>query len=313
MNKKLAVIAIGGNALIAEPDKMSVHNQAALVRDICSRIVDIISLGWRVVITHGNGPQVGMVMRRSEIASKEVPILSLDYAGADLQGGIGYMFAKALRNEFFTRHMKTEVAAMLTQVLVDSNDPAFANPTKPVGAWMDKDVAMNYAKELGWVVAEDSGRGWRRLVASPMPKKIVEISSINCLVSNDVALVACGGGGIPVIQQDDGKLKGIEAVIDKDFSSAILAQGLKASALILVTSVEKVALDFNTANERYIDSMTITQAQQACDSGQFAAGSMLPKVQALIEFVKHGGFGVITNIDNLKSALTGQGGTRIVT
>ncbi|MGE4291978.1 MAG: carbamate kinase [Desulfovibrio sp.] len=312
MSRKLAVVAIGGNALIPDPARMSVHDQAELMKDICASIAAIVRSGWRVVVTHGNGPQVGMVMRRSELAALEVPALSLDYAGADLQGGIGYMFARGLRNEFDRLGMRTQAAALITQVVVDAGDPAFASPSKPVGSWMEESEARRLAGELGWTVAEDSGRGWRRLVPSPAPRSIVELPSILRLVESETVVVACGGGGVPVVRRDNGGLEGVEAVIDKDFSSVVLARGLGADTLVLATGVDRVAFDFNTPRQRFVDRLTVAQARRACAEGQFAAGSMLPKIRALIDFVENGGTGIVTSVSNLAQSLTGRTGTRIV-
>ncbi|WP_316898649.1 carbamate kinase [Pseudodesulfovibrio indicus] len=311
MPRKLAVVAIGGNALIQDPARMSVHDQAELMKEICASVAAIVRSGWRVVVTHGNGPQVGMVMRRSELAAVEVPALSLDYAGADLQGGIGYMFARGLRNEFDRLGMLTDAAALITQVVVDAGDPAFAHPTKPVGSWMEEREARRLAGELGWTVAEDSGRGWRRLVPSPEPRSIVELPSIRRLVEAETVVVACGGGGVPVVRRG-GELEGVEAVIDKDFSSVVLARGLGADALVLATGVDRVAFDFNTPRQRFVDRLTVGEARRACEEGQFAAGSMLPKIRALIDFVEGGGTGVVAGVSNLAHSLNGRTGTRIV-
>ena len=312
MTEKLVVVAIGGNALIPDPQNMGIPAQLSVVEGICKHLADIIELGWKVVITHGNGPQVGMVMRRSELAIHEVPPVPMDYAGADLQGGIGYMFVKALQNEFKRRKIGSTPVALVTQALVDRNDPAFASPTKPVGSWMEESKAKSFAKKLNWVVEEDSGRGWRRVVASPKPLKIMEQPAVSELVSSDFVVVACGGGGIPVIQDESGKLQGVEAVIDKDFASAVLAKQLKAEALFLVTGVEQVAFDFNTPKQRSIDSLTVAEAKKACQENQFAKGSMEPKIEALIDFVQEGGTGIISSIEKMIPALQGKAGTRII-
>ncbi|WP_243545655.1 carbamate kinase [Pseudodesulfovibrio tunisiensis] len=314
MNKeKLAVVAIGGNALIPDPKNLSLEDQYAMVKDIAAHVADMITLGWNVVLTHGNGPQVGFIMRRSELSREHVSGVPMDYAGADIQGAVGFMFCKALRNEFRRKGIRREPIALVTQTLVDRNDPAFANPTKPIGSWYSKEEAEELAKANNWSIVEDSGRGWRRVVPSPAPVAIVEQNSINQLVRDGYLVIALGGGGIPVIQKENGDIEGVEAVIDKDFSSSILARELQADMLLLPTGVDRVALNFNTPEERWIDTMTLREARTLCAAGEFPKGSMEPKVTALADFVEYqGGTGIITSLPLMSKALTGNAGTRII-
>ncbi len=311
---RLAVVAVGGNALIRDEQHRSIADQYDTASETVRYVVDMIEAGWRVVFTHGSGPQMGFILRRSELALHEVIPVPMDYAGADLQGALGYMFVKALRNEFRRRGIKREAAAVVTQVLVDRNDPAFKDPTKPIGSPMDEATARKRASELGWHVKEDSGRGWRRVVPSPFPKSIVDLDVISHLVGNGYVVIACGGGGIPVIQDERGDIQGIEAVIDKDFASSLLARELGADRLVVATGVERVALDFGKPTQRWLDRLTLAEAQQLYDQDQFDKGSMGPKVRAVIEFLKGGGAeGIITDPPHLAPALAGKAGTRIVT
>jgi len=309
----LAVLAIGGNALIRDREHESIPDQYAMVCALAGEVAGMIEAGWRVVLTHGNGPQVGFILRRSELSIAEVPPVPMDYAGADIQGAVGYMFVKALRNAFARRGMRREAVAVVTQTVVDRNDPAFANPTKPIGSHMERARAQELAARYHWTVRDDAGRGWRRVVASPKPQAIVETEVIRSLAREGYVVVACGGGGIPVIEDEHGELQGVEAVIDKDFASSLLARSLGAEALVLPTGVEKVALDFNRPTQRWIESMTIAEARRHQAGDQFDAGSMGPKVAALVEFVASGGrLGLITDPPNIARALRGETGTRVV-
>ena len=309
----LAVLAIGGNALIRDRRHESISDQYNLVCGIADDIVSMIEVGWNVVVTHGNGPQIGFVLRRSELAMSEVPPIPMDYAGADIQGAVGYMFVKALRNAFHRRGVQREAVAVVTQTVVDRNDPAFSNPLKPIGSHMEEDRARELAAKYNWTVREDAGRGWRRVVPSPQPKSIIETGAIRSLTREGYVVVACGGGGIPVIEDDDGNLTGVEVVIDKDLASSLLARSLEADALVLPTGVEKVALDFNKPTQRWLDCMTLADARKHIAEGQFDPGSMGPKVAALIDFVGGGGrLGLITNPPNISRALRGEAGTRVV-
>ena len=309
----LAVVAIGGNALIRDPLHESIPDQYEMVQGLAADIALMIEGGWNVVITHGNGPQVGYILRRSELSLAEVPPVPMDYAGADIQGAVGYMFVKALGNEFRKRGIDRQPVAVVTQVLVDRDDPAFAAPTKPIGSHMAEARAKQLAAQYGWTVREDAGRGWRRVVASPIPRKIVETDVIHELARAGRVVVACGGGGIPVIEDERGVRRGVEAVIDKDFASSLLARTMRADALILPTGIAQVALDFNKPTQRFIDRLTLAEAKRHYAEDQFDKGSMGPKVAALVDFVGHGGkLGLITNAQNLMRALAGETGTRVV-
>jgi carbamate kinase len=276
-------------------------------------VADMVEAGWTVVLTHGNGPQVGFILRRSGIAKGMVPEVPVDYADADTQGAIGYMFQRALYNEFQRRKLKRKVVAIVTQVLVDPSDPAFRNPTKPIGAHMTEDVAKSLAGDFGWVVREDAGRGWRRVVASPMPQQIVERDIIEALVDLGYIVIACGGGGIPVLRDAQGDLQGLEAVIDKDFASSLLARDLGAELFVVSTGVEKVAVDFGKPTQRWLERITLADVRKYFAEGQFPKGSMGPKIEAIISFLEGGGTrALITNPPNLGRALSGATGTHIV-
>jgi carbamate kinase len=310
---RLAVLAIGGNALIRDRQHESIPDQYEMVTRIAVEIAGMIEAGWNVVVTHGNGPQVGFILRRSEISIDEVPPVPMDYAGADIQGAVGWMFVRALRNEFRRRRMGREAVAVVTQTMVDRADPAFADPSKPIGSHMDEARAKRLAKKYHWTVREDAGRGWRRVVPSPTPRAIIETEVIRHMVNAGYVVVACGGGGIPVVEDESGDLQGVEAVIDKDLASSLLARSLGAEALILPTGVEKVALDFNKPDQRWVDVMTLAEARRYSAEDQFDKGSMGPKVAALIDFIGGGGsLGLITSAPNLTRALRGETGTRVV-
>ncbi|MGD0979274.1 MAG: carbamate kinase [Candidatus Bathyarchaeia archaeon] len=310
--RNVAVVAIGGNSLIKDKNHQTVPDQFEATRETCTHIASMIEQGWKVVITHGNGPQVGFILLRSELASNVLHTVPLDSCGADTQGAIGYMIQQCLYNEFKRRGIKTSVVSVVTQTLVEKNDPAFQNPTKPIGPFYDKQKAEKYRKERGWDIMEDAGRGWRRVVPSPIPVKIIEQDVIKALVNKGIVVVAVGGGGIPVIEQG-GKLKGAEAVIDKDYASALLAVGIKADLFLISTAVEKVALNFGEPNQKSLDKMTLTEAKEYLERGHFPAGSMGPKIEAIISYLEHGGKeALITNPENLERALRGETGTRIV-
>lgn len=316
MANKLAVVAIGGNALIKDDKRVTVEDQQIALRETAVHLVDMIEAGWDLAIGHGNGPQVGFILRRSEIAAKvegmhEVP---LDVCGADSQGAIGYELQQALRNEFFKRGVSKKACTVVTQVLVDKEDAAFKKPTKPIGSFMDEAEAKRREKEMGWSVVEDAGRGWRRVVASPLPKEIVELDAVQTLLSAGQVVITVGGGGIPVIDRGDGELIGTAAVIDKDFASSLLASSINAEIFIVATAVEKVAINFGKPDQQWLDKMTLAEAQAYLDEGKhFAKGSMAPKVQAAIRYLENGGgAAIITNPENIGRALKGETGTWIV-
>jgi len=310
---KRAVIAIGGNSLIKDKDHKTVTDQYAATAETCRHIADMIEEGWDVAITSGNGPQVGFILRRSELAEHELHPVPLDYCGADTQGAIGYMIQRALYNEFYTRGLDKNAASLVTQVRVSKDDPAFENPNKPIGSFMDEKEAKKKADEEGWNVKEDAGRGWRRVVPSPIPKEIIELPAIKALINQGIIVYSVGGGGIPVIANENGELEGIAAVIDKDRASSLLATGLDADVLIISTAVEKVYLNYGKPEQQPVDKMDHIQAQQYVEEGHFAPGSMLPKIESCIEFIKNGGeMAIITDPPNLTRALKGETGTRIV-
>ncbi len=312
-SNKLAVVAVGGNALIRDKDHESIPDQSREAAITTHHIAEMIAAGWNVVITHGTGPQVGFILRRSELALEEVPPVPMDYADADLQGGIGYMFLKALHNEFRKQKIDRKAVAIITQTLVDRNDPAFADPSKPIGSHMNEETAQRLARRQGWIVKDDAGRGWRRVVPSPQPKTIIELAAINLLARSGFVVIACGGGGIPVVQDEEGNLIGVEAVIDKDLASSLLARGIGADLLLVSTGVEKVAINFNKPDRRWLDRMTVAEAKKHYADNQFDRGSMGPKIQAVIEFIEGGGqTGLITNPENVGRALAGETGTFIV-
>jgi carbamate kinase len=313
MEKKgIAVVAVGGNALIKDKSHQTVQDQFDCAKDTMSHIVDMIEKGWDVVITHGNGPQVGFILRRSEIARNQLHEVPLDYCGADTQGAIGYMFQKALHNEFERRGMNKNAATVVTQTIVSKDDPAFQNPTKPIGSFMDEADAKTRAEKEGWTVVEDAGRGWRRVVPSPKPVEIVEAPVIDALINAGIIVVGVGGGGIPVVEAANGTIKGVDAVIDKDFGSSLLAVNLQADLFVISTAVEKVALNFNTPDQVWLDKMTVAEAKQYIEEGHFKPGSMLPKVQAIIKYMESGGKrALITDPAHIGEALDGKTGTWI--
>ena len=313
--KKIAVVAIGGNSLIRDPAHQSVEDQEEALRDTAHHLADMISAGWRLAIGHGNGPQVGFILRRSEIAHRvegmhEVP---LDVCGADTQGAIGYELQQSLQNELFHRGIRKNVATIITQVLVDKSDPAFAAPSKPIGGFMDAAEADRRRREMGWSVVEDSSRGWRRVVPSPMPKEIVELDSIKAVLDDGIEVIAVGGGGIPVVDAGDGEYRGIAAVIDKDYACSLLAQKVKADLFLIATAVEKVAVGFGTPGQKWVDRMTLAEATRLLAEGtHFAKGSMGPKIQAIVWYLEAGGKqALITNPQNIGRALRGETGTWI--
>ena len=302
--------------MIKDKAHATVEDQYLAAKETTKHIADMIESGWDVAIGHGNGPQVGFILRRSEIAYRvegmhEVP---LDVCGADSQGAIGYALTQNLQNELKRRGIKKDVSTVITQVKVDQNDPAFVTPTKPIGSFMDESEAKQKQKELDWSVVEDSGRGWRRVVASPLPKEVVELSSVKALIDAGIVVVTVGGGGIPVIDDGKGSLVGTAAVIDKDYASSLLARLIGADLLLISTAVEKVALNFGKPEEKWLDKITLSEAKKYLEEGtHFAKGSMAPKIQAIIWFLENGGKqALITSPENIGRALNGETGTWIV-
>ena len=311
---RTAVVAFGGNALVTDAEHDSVPEQYRTVCRTVPPLADMIEQGWRLVVSHGNGPQVGFILRRSELSQDEVGPVPVDYAVADTQGAIGYMFVKALGNELRRRGLERPVAAVVTQSVVDSADPAFRHPNKPVGSFLSEATARERAASLGWTIMEDAGRGWRRVVPSPRPRRVVETPLIRALLDGGAVVVAAGGGGLPVALDDAGDLAGVEAVVDKDLASSLLATDLGADLLLIPTSVPRVAIRFGTPEQQWLDSLTVDQARAYLKAGEFGEGSMAPKVAAVADFVAGapGAVGVIGAPGQIPAILAGTSGTRIV-
>ncbi|HKT36851.1 MAG TPA: carbamate kinase [Ktedonobacterales bacterium] len=310
---KLAVVAIGGNSLIRDEAHKTVPDQFDAVRESAVHIADMIEQGWNVVITHGNGPQVGFILLRAEYSRKVLHPVPLDSCGADTQGAIGYMIQQALHNEFMRRDMQRQCVTVVTQVLVDSNDPAMHNPSKPIGSFYKEEEAREKMEKEGWAMVEDAGRGWRRVVSSPQPKEIIERAAIDTLIKNGFIVVAVGGGGIPVVSDEAGNLSGVEGVIDKDLASSLLATQLEADLLLISTAVEKAAINFKKPDQRDLDRITLSEAKQYYAEGHFAKGSMGPKVLAVINYLERGGkAALITMPETIGKALAGETGTWVI-
>ncbi|MCB0226556.1 MAG: carbamate kinase [Anaerolineae bacterium] len=312
MPNKIAVVAIGGNSLIKDSKHKTLPDQYQAAGETALHIAHLIQAGWNVAIGHGNGPQVGFILRRSELAAHELHEVPLDVCGADTQGAIGYALQQHLYNYFRQFGMDKQAVTVVTQVEVDPADPAFQNPSKPIGSFMTKGQAMRRQLE-GWEVMEDAGRGWRRVVPSPRPLRIVEEKIIKDLIAAGIITIAVGGGGIPVVADAEGNLTGTAAVIDKDLAASLLATMLGADLFIISTGVEKVALNFGKRNQTWLDHLTLAQAKEYLQAGgHFAKGSMAPKIQAVVEYLEHGGReAVITNPENIERAVAGETGTRI--
>ena len=313
MKSPLAVIAIGGNSLIKDDKKMTVLDQYQAAGETSHHIAALVAAGYRVVVTHGNGPQVGFILLRSDLAKNVLHQVPLESCVADTQGAIGYQVGQTLANELRRQKIDKPIATVVTQVLVDKNDKGFTNPTKPIGPFYTEEEAKKHAAEDGWNLKEDAGRGWRRVVASPKPLGIIEENTIRLLLENDVIVIAVGGGGIPVVAAPNGDLEGCAAVIDKDLASCLLAKNLQADLFIISTGVDKVAVDFKKPTQRFLDRLTVAEAKKYLAEGQFPAGSMGPKIQAAIDFLEHGGKEVIiTQPHLLEAAIAGKNGTHLV-
>lgn len=310
---KLIVIAIGGNSLIEDSKHVTVSSQYEAARKTAHHIVRLVEAGHRVVIAHGNGPQVGFILLRAEFSKSILHTVPLDSCVADTQGAIGYQLQMALHNEFVAKKLVPQVATVVTQVEVNPDDPSFSHPTKPIGSFMSKDDADHHRMQDGWDVIEDAGRGYRRVVASPKPVAIIEIETIRTLVNQGIIVIAAGGGGIPVVRHEDGSLEGREAVIDKDLAAALMAKELHADLFVISTAVEKVCLNYGKENQQELDTITLDQCQQYVDEKHFAPGSMLPKIQAMMDFVRTtGNTGLITSPEYIYDALYENRGTKII-
>jgi carbamate kinase len=312
--ERAAVIAVGGNALILEGQKGTIAEQFENARDTARHVAALVAQGWRIVVTHGNGPQVGFILRRSELVgdSETIPQLSLDMAVADSEGGVGYIICNSLANALGESGISDRVVCVLTQTVVDPDDEAFRQPSKPIGPSYTAAERKRHQTRDGWVMVEEAGRGYRRVVASPQPLRIVEAQAIGALMNSGFVVVACGGGGIPVTEISPGVHRGIEAVVDKDLASALLAASLGVPYFVVCTGVEKVAVHFRRPDQRFLDRMTVGEARRYLAEGEFPEGSMGPKIRAALDFLERGGEEVIiTSESHLEEALAGRGGTRI--
>jgi len=317
--RKMVIVALGGNVLIRENEKGTVEQQWRHAEEMCRRIFPLIERGHNIVITHGNGPQVGNLLIKNEQAARIVPTMPLDVCGADSQGEMGYMIQQALLNELRRNNLRRFVVTMITQVLVDGDDPAFRNPDKPIGPFFEEDRAEQLRREQGWRMIEDSGRGHRRVVPSPEPKRVIQKDMIKLLAEAGHIVVACGGGGIPIMKDNGGDYVGVEAVIDKDRASGLLASLIGADMLVILTRVSRVALNFGTPEQKDLGRMTLSEARRYLDEGHFAPGSMRPKIESAIRFLEGQPEGtavtrevIITDPEHLAEALEGKHGTRIV-
>jgi len=314
MGDRTLVVAIGGNSLIKDPRHQTVPDQIAALGETSVHIASAIRDGWQVAIGHGNGPQVGFILRRSELAAHELHEVPLDVCGADTQGAIGYELQQSLGNDFRRMGLDRQAVTVVTQVEVARDDPAFGRPTKPIGTFMDEARAMQRRDGDGWDVVEDAGRGWRRVVASPRPLRIVEERAVKALLADGFVVITVGGGGIPVVADESGSLHGVAAVIDKDYASSLLGTVVGAEVFAITTAVERVALDWGKPSQTWVDRLTVAEARAyLAEGGHFMPGSMAPKIEACLEFLERGGSeAIITAPANLELALAGRAGTRIV-
>ncbi|MCI0453728.1 MAG: carbamate kinase [Candidatus Dadabacteria bacterium] len=310
---KVAVVAFGGNALMSKGGKSSYAEQAIKAERMCEKILKLFDLGYSMAITHGNGPQVGNLLMQQECLSDTIPPMSLDVCDAMTQGQMGYMMEQTLRNLFTRGGIKKSVIALVTQVVVSENDPAFRNPTKFIGPFFNKDESEALQRKRGWQLKEDSGRGWRRVVPSPKPIDIVEKEEIKEMVKKNFVVITCGGGGIPVLRDKRGRIKGVSAVIDKDFAAERLASLIGAELLLLITPVKQVAIFYGTSKQKNLKSITLKEAKLYSAEGHFPPGSMGPKVEAAIKFLDSGGKRtIITSLEGIDDAIKGEGGTEII-
>lgn len=308
--RKTVVVALGGNAILKPKQKGTIEEQMTNILDASRNIVKLVKAGYNVVVAHGNGPQVGNILLQNAAARDQVPAMPLYVCGAESQGQIGFMIQQNIKNELARQEVKKEIVTVLTQVIVDKNDPAFKNPTKPVGAfYTEEEAKAGIANGENWI--EDSGRGWRKVVASPKPIEVVELNEVKDLIKAGRIVITIGGGGIPVTN-NKGILIGVEAVIDKDLASSLLAKELDADYLVIATDVSRVAINFGKPNQENLKIIDMKTAQKYLDEGQFGAGSMGPKVEAIMSFVEHGGKGIITSLDSLIDSVTGDAGTKII-
>lgn len=308
---KRAVVAIGGNSLIRDNRHISFTDQLHTMRETAVHLADMVRAGWEMAVTHGNGPQVGFTLLRAEMAADVLPVVPLDACGADTQGSLGYMIQQTLGTELRRRGIGRPVVTVVTQVVVDRNDPAFQKPTKPIGPFYDEAKAKAYQKERGWSIVEDAGRGWRRVVPSPIPREIIEARAILTLMDQGFIVVGVGGGGVPVVRED-GELRGVEAVIDKDYASSLLARSIQADLFFISTAVEKVALNYGKPEQKLLDRVPLRELKEYQAQGHFAPGSMGPKIQAVIQYLEAGGKeAIITSPENIARALRGETGTHI--
>jgi len=315
MGNKIAVVALGGNAISKPGEKPGLTAQFENTRETCRHLMKVMELGYQLCISHGNGPQVGNALMRVELAEeKNIYPLSLGICVADTEGGMGYMIQQEMRNTMIKSNIPSkDVACIITQVVVPADDPAFENPTKPVGGFYTEEQAKEIMELKGWIMVEDAGRGWRRVVPSPKPYKIVESDIVKGLIEKENIVIACGGGGIPVIEKDNRILDGVDAVVDKDYASSLLAREIDADVLLIATGEEKVAINFGKPEQKLLDELTVEDAKKLYEEGQFPKGSMGPKILACCEFVeKTGRAAIITSLEKISDALSGKSGTKIV-